>query len=218
MLRKSRYPLLVVLSMALAACGSSSIRTASPTPSIVEEASPPPTIAVDVRAYFSVKELRASSDAVLLGTFGKKTGSQRDNGGNPADISGIPIEFHEFFVSRVLSGRDLGPKVQVVALDASSWNGDNISLRPHEGEEVVIFARELSAATAPGVKLSGPTINAVSENNGVLDVSNGRAKARLFLVSINQEPPSTSTLAPAGLPGLLDIDLAELERAVNETP
>jgi hypothetical protein len=215
MSKKSRYPLLIVLSMALAACGSSSGKTASATAKTAKEASRPPTISGDVRAYFSVKDLRASSDAVLLGTFGKKTGAQRDNGGNPADVNGIPVEFHEFFVSRVLSGRNLGPKVYVVALAASSWNGDNIGLQPHEGEEVVIFARELSATTAPGLKLSGPTINAVSENNGVLDVSNGRAKARLFLVSINQEARSSSTLPPAGLPGLLDIDLAELERAVN---
>ncbi len=97
-----------------------------------------------------MKELRASSDSVLLGTFGQKAGTQRDNGGNPADTEGIPVAFYEFVVSRVLSGR---------------------------------------------------------------------ARARLFVVSIDQnEVPSTSSLPPAGLPGLLDIDLAELELAVNQKP
>ncbi len=81
---------------------------------------------------------------------------------------------------------------------------------------MVIFARELSATNAPGLKLSGPPSNAVSKNNGVFDIVNGRARARLFVVSINQnEVPSTSTLPPAGLPRLLDIYLAELELAVN---
>jgi hypothetical protein len=212
---------LAVVLIALAACGSSSGQTAPPPAAIgssSSEATPPVTYTVDVRPYLSVKELRASSDSVLLGKFGKKTGTQRDNGGNPADVGGVPVEFHEFLVSRVLSGRALGPKVQVVVLGASSSTGE-IALQPHEGEEVVIFARELSPTTAPGLQLSGPTINAVSENNGVFDVANGRARARLFVVSINQnEVPSTSTLPPAGLPRLLDIDLAELELAVNQTP
>jgi hypothetical protein len=200
---------LAVILGALASCTSNSSKA---TP-------PPTTFAVDVRPYLSVKELRASSDSVLLGTFGNKTGTQRNNGGNPADTDGIPVAFYDFAVSRVLSGRDLGPKVHVVVLDAASTNGDKVALQPQTGEQVVIFAQELSATNAPGLKLSGPTINAVSENNGVFDVANGRARARLFVVSINQnEVPSTSTLPPAGLPRLLDIDLAELEFAVNEKP
>jgi hypothetical protein len=200
---------LAVILGALASCTSNSSK---PTP-------PPTTFAVDVRPYLSVQELRASSDSVLLGTFGNKTGTQRTNGGNPADTDGIPVAFYDFAVSRVLSGRDLGPKVHVVVLDGASTNGDSVALQPQTGEQVVIFARELSATTAPGLKLSGPTINAVSENNGVFDVANGRARARLFVVSVNQnEVLSTSTLPPAGLPRLLDIDLAELELAVNEKP
>jgi hypothetical protein len=200
---------LAVILGALASCTSNSSKAASP----------PATFAVDVRPYLSVKELRASSDSVLLGTFGQRTGTQRDNGGNPADTEGIPVAFYEFAVARVLSGRDLGPRVQVVVLDAASSNGDNVALQPQPGQQVVIFAQELSATNAPGLKLSGPTINAVSENNGVFDVANGRARARLFVVSINQsEVLLTSTLPPAGLPRLLDIDLAELELAVNDKP
>jgi Right handed beta helix region len=209
LMRKNTRPCtMAVLLMMVAACGSSSTKAAPP----------PATFAVDVRPYLSVKELRASSDSVLLGTFGNKTGTQRNNGGNPADTAGIPVAFFEFVVSRVLSGRDLGPMVQVVVLDAASTNGD-VVLQPQPGQQVVIFAQELSATNAPGLKLSGPTINAVSGNNGVFDVVNGRARARLFVVSINQnDVVSTSTLPPAGLPRLLDIDLAELELAVNQTP
>jgi hypothetical protein len=201
--KTARYISLAWCLALLAACGSN------------KPASPPPTFVVEIRPYFSVKTLRAASDSVLLGTFGKMTNTQRNNGGNPADRVGIPVAFFEFRVSRVLSGRDLGETVEIMVVDGSGAGG--AALQPQPGEEVVIFASELSATTAPGVRLSGPTIVAISGNNGVFDVANGRAKARLNVVSI-AGPDVPSSLPEAGLSRLLDLELAELELAATSNP
>jgi hypothetical protein len=162
-------------------------------------------------SYFSIKALRASSDSVLLGTFGGKTSSQLDNGGNPADTSGIPMALYEFQVSKVLSGRDLGPRVEVAVIDAPTSEAD-VSLQPRTGEEVVIFARVLSATNAPALKFSGPTVNAVGGNNGVFDVAYGRAKARLHVVSTDVDliPAEPSNAR------LLELSLPELELEANK--
>jgi hypothetical protein len=215
--KRTRHSVLSAALIVFAACGSSKPTSQPPTITAEVQPSPPPTIVTEIRPFLTVRDLRASSDSVLLGTFGSKTASQRNNGGNEADTQGIPTSFYEFQVSRVLSGRDLGPKVEVVTIENLSPS-DVAGLRPQPGQVVVIFAQILSATTAPGLKLSGPTINAASGNNGVFDVANGRARARLNIVSIDGPAPAPSSLPPAGLSPLLDISLTELEVAANRAP
>jgi hypothetical protein len=200
-----RLAAIVVPMMLLVACG-----TSKPSPTAGTQ---PPVTVVNAayRSYFSIKELRADTDSVLLGRFGGKTSSQLDNGGNPADTRGTPVSFFQFEVSKVISGRELGSRIEVLALEGVSTERD-VSLQPRSGEEVVIFARVLSATNAPGLKLAGPTVNAVGGNNGVFDVANGRAKARFNVVSADSSP----TAPDLSKTPLLDLSLPELEVAANK--
>jgi hypothetical protein len=189
----------VCLVLFLTACGSTERRSSRTA------------ISAAAKPYYSVKTLQADAETILVGRFGKKTSTQRNNGGNPADTEGTPVAFYELAVSRVLFGKDLGPRVEVFAFDAVV---EDAILQPQAGQEVVIFATVLTSTTAPGLKLSGPTISVLSGNNGVFDVSNSRARARVNVVSLNSLdiPP---TIPERGKTPLVDVTLSELEAAIK---
>jgi hypothetical protein len=194
-----------VVSCAMLAVGCSGSPNEQTSSNVVESSGP---------SFFSVQELAEQSTSIFLATIGPKVSTQRDNGGNAADVEGVPIAIFELRIERVLGGSDPGSSpVGLITVDQDVWPGSHFQSQPRRGDRVVLFVEEVRQEAAPGLTLALPTFRALGGDNGVFDVTGERARARANVFSIDRRP--ITDIPARGKGPLLDVPILEVETAVS---
>lgn len=140
------------------------------------------SVEMDYPAYDTVTDLTANADIVVLGTVGKKIGSELDNGGNPEVTDegrpvGTPLSFYSFEVEKVLRGTP-ETSLTIAWLDKSRLKNDDAISDLTPGQRVVLWLVERTPDQAPGVTTAKDFWVPVSGDNGTMDVAGDHVTAR----------------------------------------
>ncbi|MBO9522044.1 MAG: hypothetical protein J7518_10955 [Nocardioidaceae bacterium] len=182
----------------LAGCGS------------VHSDGPPASGSADYATYGSVEDLAREADFVGVVRIGEVSTRELDDGGSGDPADGVPMAFWNAEVTETWRGEPLADQKIVVAwpdLEKEQVDGRSDLAA---GQVVVLFARRLTPAEAPGIKTQEVFYAPVGGDNGVLDVKDEVAAPRSAdLERLRADDAESGDFAPA---------LEVLKGLVSKTP
>jgi hypothetical protein len=152
-------------------------------------------VEMDYPVYDTVSDLTAHSEIVVLGTVGKKIGSELDNGGDPELTDegrpmGTPLSFYAFDVEKVLQGSP-ETTLTVAWLDKAKLKDEDTISDLESGQRVVLWLVQRTPDQAPGVTTAKNFWVPVSGDNGTMDVEGDQVTARSSLLTGLTQKSST---------------------------
>lgn len=118
--------------------------------------------------FETVEQLSAGADVVVTGRVGATLGRQVDDGGDGTG-NGLPLVLHEVVVEQVLVGEPEDDRIVVAMVDGQVGAGMQTSTLS-EGDQLLLYLRRETEATAPGVDVDGEFYTPLNFGNGVLRV------------------------------------------------
>lgn len=127
----------------------------------------------DGPTFESVEQLAAGADVAITGQVVASLGSLVDDGGE-VDGGEILLCMFDVSVHDVLVGDVAGERITVAMIDVEAGAGmQNVQLA--EGDELVLYLRRETSATAPGVDVEGDFYTPLNVGNGVLRIVDEQA-------------------------------------------